>query len=148
MLQKIRQNKFKIITAIAVVMGFAVIRAFENTLFYDPFLEYFESDFKDRPFPEFDAFPLFFGLLLRYMLNSGLSLVLIYYLFLDKEILSFSLFLYVFFGLLLFVFFYTTLYFFSDANWLLFYVRRFIIQPIFVLIFIPAFYYQLQYSKK
>ncbi|KAF2515950.1 exosortase F system-associated membrane protein [Flavobacterium foetidum] len=148
MLQKIRQNKVKIIIAIAVIFGFALIRGFENTLFYDPFLEFFKLDFKDKPFPEFDALPLFSGLLLRYTLNSGLSLILLYYLFLDKEILKFSLFLYLFFGLLLFGFFCAILYFFQDANWLLFYVRRFIIQPIFLLIFIPAFYYQLQYSKK
>lgn len=148
MLNKIKENKFRIIAALLVIFCFAVIRAFENQLFYDPFLEYFEKDFKKMPFPEIDTFKLFGGLLLRYLLNTGLSLVLIYILFSDKDILKFSTALYSFFGIILFVLFYIILQFYAEGNWLLFYVRRFLIQPIFILIFIPAFYYQLQNSKK
>lgn len=148
MLNKIKENKFRILGVLLVVFSFAVIRAFENQLFYDPFLAYFEEDFKNMPFPEVHSFKLFGGLLLRFFLNSGLSLLLIYILFSDKDILKFSIALYGFFGLLLFVSFYIILNFYPEGNWLLFYVRRFIIQPIFVLIFIPAFYYQLQHSKK
>lgn len=148
MLNKIKENKFKILAALLVIFSFAVIRAFENQLFYDPFLEYFEKDFKKMPFPDVDTFKLFGGLLLRYLLNSGLSLALIYILFSDKDILKFSTALYSFFGIVLFVLFYIILQFYAEGNWLLFYVRRFLIQPIFILIFIPAFYYQLQYSKK
>ncbi|MFD1603660.1 exosortase F system-associated protein [Flavobacterium artemisiae] len=148
MLNKIKENKFRIIAALLVIFSFAVIRAFENQLFYDPFLEYFEKDFKKMPFPEIDTFKLFGGLLLRYILNTGLSLALIYILFSDKDILKFSTALYSFFGIILFVLLYIILQFYAEGNWLLFYVRRFLIQPIFILIFIPAFYYQLQYSKK
>lgn len=148
MLNKIKENKFRVFAALLVIFSFAVIRAFENQLFYDPFLEYFEKDFKKMPFPDVDTFKLFGGLLLRYLLNTGLSLALIYILFSDKDILKFSTALYSFFGILLFVLFYIILQFYSEGNWLLFYVRRFLIQPIFILIFIPAFYYQLQYSKK
>jgi exosortase F-associated protein len=148
MLNKIKENKFRIIAALLVIFCFAVIRAFENQLFYDPFLEYFEKDFKKMPFPEIDTFKLFGGLLLRYLLNTGLSLALIYILFSDKDILKFSTALYSFFGIILFVLFYIVLQFYAEGNWFLFYVRRFLIQPIFILIFIPAFYYQLQYSKK
>jgi exosortase F-associated protein len=148
MLNKIKEHKIKIIIAGFIVFCFVLIRSFENQLFYDPLLVYFDSDFKSQPFPEVDVFKLFFGLLLRYFLNSVLSLLLIYVLFKDVEIFKFSTFLYLFFFLILFVLFFIILEFYPNGNWLLFYIRRFIIQPIFVLLFIPAFYYQMQNLKK
>ncbi|TCN60738.1 exosortase F system-associated protein [Flavobacterium circumlabens] len=148
MLNKIKDHKGKIILAVFIVVGFGIIRAFEKTLFYDPFLVYFDSDFKGLPFPKVDVFKLFWGLLLRYFLNTVLSLLLIYVLFQDLVILKFSTFLYGCFLVVLFGVFFVILEYFADGSWLLFYVRRFIIQPIFVLLFIPAFYYQMQGFKK
>jgi exosortase F-associated protein len=148
MLDNLKEHKLKILISILVVFCFGVIRAFEDQLFYDPFLNYFKEEFKNLPFPEVDSFKLFIGLFLRYILNSILSLILIYTLFQDVEILKFSTYMYGFFLVLLFVMFFVIIEYFPNANWLLFYVRRFIIQPIFVLLFIPAFYYQQQNLKK
>ena len=148
MLNKLIEHKVKILITIVVVFCFGIIRTFENQLFYDPFLDYFDSDFKNLPFPEVDALKLFYGLFLRYFLNTILSLILIYALFRNHEILNFSIFMYGFFLVILFGMFFIILNYFSEANWLLFYVRRFVIQPIFVLLFIPAFYYQQQNFKK
>lgn len=148
MLNKIFEHKWKIIIAFVIVICFGIIRAFENQLFYDPFLVYFESDFKSLPFPKVDLLRLFGGLLFRYFLNTVLSLMLIYSLFEDVEIIKFSSILYIFFLLLLFGMFFAILKFYVEGSWILFYVRRFIIQPIFVLLFIPAFYYQQQNLKK
>ncbi|MEL1252764.1 exosortase F system-associated protein [Flavobacterium sp. DGU38] len=148
MLNKFSGNKFKISISILIILCLGSIRALENQLFYDPFLVYFDSDFKGIPFPVTDNFKLLTGLLLRYTLNTVLSLALIYVLFRDVEILKFSTFLYAFFLVLLLGMFFSILKYFPDAGWLLFYVRRFIIQPIFVLLFVPAFYYQQQNLKK
>lgn len=148
MLNNLKENKFKIVTAILVVIGFALIRTFERKLFYDPFLIYFNADFQSIPYPEVETFKLFTGLFLRYFLNSSLSLLLIYVLFQDRDIFKFSLFVYSLFLILLLMAFYIILEYFPNGSWLLFYVRRFIIQPILVLLFIPGFYYQLQKSKK
>lgn len=148
MLNNLKENKFKIVTAIFVVIGFALIRTFERKLFYDPFLIYFNADFQSIPYPEVETFKLFTGLFLRYFLNSSLSLLLIYVLFQDRDIFKFSLFVYSLFLILLLMAFYIILKYFPNGSWLLFYVRRFIIQPILVLLFIPGFYYQLQKSKK
>lgn len=148
MLNKIREEKTKIFISILVIFCFGIIRAFENKLFYDPFLDYFESDFNNTKLPEVDSLKLFLNLLLRFVLNTALSLILIYTLFKDKGILIFSSFLYAFFSVVLFAMFFIIVEYFPEKSWLLFYVRRFIIQPIFVLLFIPAFYYQLQNLKK
>ncbi|MDQ6470395.1 exosortase F system-associated protein [Flavobacterium sp. LHD-80] len=148
MLSKIIEHKYKILFAVCIVICFGIIRTLEKSLFYDPFLDYFEIDFKNLPYPEVDGLKLFFGLFFRYFLNTVLSLILIYVLFRDIEIIKFSTFLYAFFLVILFIAFFVILNYFPNANWLLFYVRRFIIQPIFVLLFIPAFYYQSQNLKK
>ncbi|SEN49040.1 exosortase F-associated protein [Flavobacterium sp. CF108] len=148
MLNKIREEKTKVFISILVICCFGLIRAFESSLFYDPFLEYFESDFNNIKLPEVDSLKLFLNLLLRFVLNTALSLILIYTLFRDKGILIFSSFLYAFFSVVLFGMFFIIVEYFPEKSWLLFYVRRFIIQPIFVLLFIPAFYYQLQNLKK
>ena len=148
MLSKIVENKSKILFSVFIVLCLGLVRTFENQLFYDPFLRYFDSDFKNLPFPEVDGCKLFFALFFRYSLNTVLSLLLIYALFRDAEILKFSSFLYIFFLVLLFILFFVILNYFPDGNWLLFYVRRFIIQPVFILLFIPAFYYQQLNFKK
>lgn len=148
MLNKLRENKFKIFAALIVVICFALIRSFERQLFYDPFLDYFKADFHSLPYPQVEKLKLFLGLFFRYFLNSALSLCLIYALFQDRDILKFSLILYIIFLIALFAAFFVIFEFFEHGSWLLFYVRRFIIQPLLVLLFIPGFYYQLQNSKK
>lgn len=148
MLNKILEHKFKILIAIITVLCFAIIRAFENKLFYDPFLVYFELDFKNLPLPQVHFLNLFCSLLLRFALNTALSLILIYTLFQDRDIIKFTAYLYGFFIVILLGLFFIIIEYFPDWNWLLFYVRRFIIQPLFVILFIPAFYYQQQNLKK
>ncbi|MET3025049.1 exosortase F system-associated protein [Flavobacterium sp. UW10123] len=148
MLNKLKENKLTIFVAIVVVMGFALIRTFETKLFYDPFLAYFNADFHSIPYPQVETLQLFAGLFFRYFLNSVLSLWLIFVLFQDRDIFKFSLFIYGLFLVLFLIAFYVILEYFPDSSWLLFYVRRFLIQPILVLLFIPGFYYQLEKSKK
>ncbi|MDQ6528163.1 exosortase F system-associated protein [Flavobacterium sp. LHD-85] len=148
MLNNLKENKFKIFIAVIVVIGLALIRAFERKLFYDPFLRYFEADFHSSPYPEVETLKLFWSLFLRYFLNSALSLGLIFALFKDRDIFKFSLFVYGLFLVLFLIAFYIILEYFPDGGWLLFYVRRFLIQPVLVLLFIPGFYYQLQKTKK
>jgi len=148
MLNKLLENKFKLIAAVLIVLGLALVRMFELKLFYDPFINYFQNDFKNLPYPQVDKLKLFYSLFFRYIINSALSLSLIYVLFKNRDILKFSIIMYSLFLIVLLTAFFIVLDFFPTASWLLFYVRRFIIQPILVLLFIPGFYYQLQNSKK
>ena len=147
MLNRFKEHRIKIFASIIIVLCFVLIRALEASLFYDPFLQYFESDFIGAPFPNVDVFRLFCNLLFRFALNTVLSLMLIYVLFKDLEILKFTGYLFLFFFLVLFSMFFIIIQYFQDSSWVLFYVRRFIIQPLLVLLFIPAFYYQLQNLK-
>jgi exosortase F-associated protein len=125
-----------------------LIRGFEDRLFYDPFLMYFKTDYNNLPLPEFDVIKLFFGLFHRYFLNTMLSLAIIYILFKDIVAIKFCILLYAVFFVILIIALYSVIFCFDETNKMaLFYVRRFLIQPIFLLLFLPAFYFQLQSSK-
>lgn len=147
-MQKLLSYKKKILFSIALVLLLAVIRTYEH-LFYDPFLDYFTRDYSNLPFPQYDAIKLFFSLLLRYALNSIISLAIIQVLFKDFSLTKFASVLYLLFFIILIITLFVILNFSAEANnLLLFYVRRFLIQPLFVLLFVPAFYYQNQLIKK
>lgn len=121
-----------------------LIRGFEAKIFYDPLLEFFEMDYKTMPLPEMNVFALYRDIAFRYFLNGIISLTILWLVFWDKGIIKLSTLLYLGLFLLFFVIF-TTLVYTSEGTdnlLVLFYVRRFLIQPIFLLILLPAFYFQ------
>lgn len=149
MLQNLLKNKEKIGWCLFLIVLLVLIRAFEETLFYDPFLEYYKSEYSQLTFPKINIFKLFFSLGMRFYLNSVISLFLLYVLFKDRQIVKFTALLYMILGSILMISFIFMLTFFGEENKMtLFYIRRFLIQPIFILLFIPAFYYQKQLSQR
>ena len=145
MLQKIINNKFRILQLLALVFLLVLVRAFENELFYDPLLDFFKKDFTNLDLPQFDFALLMVNVLFRYALNTVFSLGVIYILFKDISMIKFALFLYAFFFVIFAIGFFYIVYFSAEnQNWILFYIRRFLIQPIFLLLFIAGFYYQKQ----
>lgn len=148
MLSRLWKNRFKIAIALLLVFLLALVRIFEHALFYDPFAYYFEGDYLNLTFPEYDNLKLFLSLSSRYALNTFISLAIIFVLFKDKPLLQFSAWLYLVFFVFLIVSFFGLITFSgNENNFVIFYVRRFLIQPLFVLLFIPAFYYQKRMMK-
>jgi exosortase F-associated protein len=145
MRKKLLNNKLKIALVLICILLLAAIRSYEEILFYDPFLEYFKGDYLNLAFPKYDGWKLFFGLSSRYFLNTIVSLSIIYILFKDLDLTKFAALLYLIFFVILITAFFGLLNVSDNYNYfILFYVRRFLIQPLFVLLFIPAFYYQRQ----
>ena len=148
MLQKVLNNKTSAVYIILVLAGLVGVRWFETQLFYDPLLAYYKQNFKEIKFPEINCFKYTLNLIFRYFINSSLSVVLLWVLFKDKNLLRFSSLLFIGLLILLLLAFFCMLHFDADSNKTnLFYVRRFIIQPIFIMVFIPAFWYQIHYHK-
>ncbi len=145
MLRKLYNHKVQIAFAMLLTVMLVLVRAYEDDLFYDPFLNYFKTDYYNLPLPKIDNFQLFVGLVFRYFLNTILSLGIIYSVFKDFEAVKFASILYLLFFIIFIVAFFIVLSYFGEANKMtLFYIRRFLIQPIFLLLFLPAFYYQSQ----
>ncbi len=142
MLQNLLHNKFKIVQVLFLVFLLALIRGFENELFYDPFIKFFKSE-NNTIYPDFDSKKLFLNLFFRYSLNTIISLCILYIIFSEIEIIKFSSILYVvFFVILIFLFFIYYTYFNENHKMIIFYIRRFLIQPILLMLFIPGYYYQ------
>ncbi len=143
MLKKLLNNKRNVGIGVILIVILVAIRAFEDALFYDPFLNYFKDNYTALPLPIINPIKLFLSLGFRYYLNSMISLALLYLIFRDFKIVKFSTILYILFGSVLMISFFFVLLKFGEGNkMILFYIRRFIIQPIFLILFIPAFYYQ------
>ena len=143
MLKKLLNNKSDVAIGIFLIGLLIAIRAYEDTLFYDPFLNYFKENYTNLSLPNINPIKLFLSLGFRYYLNSIISLAILHLLFKDAKIAKFSTVLYLLFGTVLMVSFFFVLMKMGDNHkMILFYVRRFIIQPIFLILFIPAFYYQ------
>jgi len=143
MLKKLNKNKFRIALLLLSFLGLILIRAFESQLFYDPFLSFFKLEYQNKPLPDFDSISLFFGMFLRYLLNTVLSLAIIYLLFKQLPLVRFAMLLYIIFFVVLMLVFFGLLHFSNQLDYMvLFYIRRFLIQPLFLVLFIPAFYYQ------
>ncbi|MFN7100047.1 MAG: exosortase F system-associated membrane protein [Flavobacterium sp.] len=143
MLSKVLRNKCRCLAFIVLVAILIMVRVFENELFYDPFLDFFKKDFENFTLPAVDHAKLALGLLLRYGFNTIVSTSLIYIVYQDFDLLKFILVVYAFlFVVLMLCFFIVLLNAIPNQNWILFYIRRFLIQPIFLLLFFAGIYYQ------
>lgn len=136
-------NKKNLLLVFLLIFVLILVRVFENQLFYDPFLAFFKDDFQHKSLPDFDSWKLFFGLLSRYFINSLLTILILFLLFKDFSIVKLTTFLLFFIFVILIIVMFVILHYSEHPDYLtLFYVRRFLIQPLFLILFVPAFYYQ------
>jgi len=127
------------------LLGFLLlaIRGFEETLFYDPFLSFFKSTESNKILPEFEMLKLLGSMSFRFLLNTTVSLGILWTIFQKTEIIKLSGLLYSFlFVVLMLAFYLLILPEATGQHMALFYVRRFLIQPLLLLVLIPAFYFQ------
>lgn len=120
-----------------------LIRAFAADLFYDPLITFFKTTHSVEALPDLNSWKLLGYISLRFFLNTLISLAVLWVLFGQRDILKISSIIYLAIFTVLIVAF--SLLIQSDAeggHMALFYVRRFLIQPIFLLLLIPAFYFQ------
>lgn len=129
-------------------IAMAFIRFRESALFYDPLITFFYGDYQYDILPEIEWTQYVLNLFFRYLLNVLLSLAILWLVFRDKGILKFSsiLFAIVFVALLLLFFIFWSINEQGEYN-ALFYVRRFLIQPLLIFILLPAFYYYRRVSS-
>lgn len=141
-------NPFKYILLLILFGLLVLVRVFENELFYDPYLLFFQNDYLYMDFPRREIVKLTLYTTLRYGINSLLSLGVIYLFFSDRNMVRFASVLYLLaYVCLLLPFLYFVINPRQEDYYLFFNVRRFLIQPIFLLIFIPAFYYHKQRTR-
>lgn len=130
---------------ILLLIGFGLlilIRFFEHDLFYDPYLKFFENDYLYIDNPRREVFKVIVFTALRYILNTLISIGILYVVFKDKSIIKFSGLVYaVSFIILLTLYLYFVTNPKQEDYYLFFNLRRFLIQPLILMLLLPAFYY-------
>ena len=130
------------------IFGLIAVRMVEGELFYDPFQNFFHLANKQAPFPEFNWLPLILNYLFRFTLNLLLSAAVVYFIFKNKQwTLQAVVLMLIVFAITFPIYLYCIQTQFEVGYLFSFYMRRFVIQPLILLLIIPLFYYRKHVQK-
>lgn len=133
-------TKYILLSGLALLL--ILIRFYEDVLFYDPYLSFFENDYLYIDSPRREIAKLVGFTTLRYVMNTTISLTILFLVFRDKSIIKFSILIYgIAFVILMLFYLYFVVNPKQEDYYLFFNIRRFLIQPIFLILLLPAFYY-------
>lgn len=133
----------KIILIFIGLLLLVLVRLYAEILFYDPLLKFFKIHHTTQPLPDFETGKLLLNIILRYLMNGAISIGILWVVFQKKEVVKFSVLLYGLVLVLLTAAFLILLNTSEAGHHLaLFYVRRFLIHPLLLLLLVPAFYLQ------
>ena len=128
---------------VLVILGVISIFLFVDQIFYDPFLHYFHEANKHAVFPNFEWAKLIFSYSLRFLLNLFFSGMVVYFVFKNKAWTVQAIILMgIVFAITLPIYLYCIHTKFEIGYLFSFYMRRFVIQPLILLVIIPLFYYR------
>ena len=132
------------------IFGLIGVRMVEDKIFYDPFLNYFHEANKKADFPDLEWGKLILNYIFRFVLNLIFSAVVVQFIFKNfKWTVQAGVMILLVFAITFPVYLYCISTKFEIGYLFSFYMRRFVIQPLILLLIIPLFYYrnQISYSK-
>lgn len=137
----------RIAGVILLLLCLVAVRFFENQLFYDPLIKYFHL--VKASFPSVNEPKLYIHVFFRYMINLLLTVLIIKLIFWKQAYIKFTIIV----GIILFIitlplYAYQLHQEFNFGQMIFFYTRRFLIQPMLLIILVPCFYYQEITNKK
>lgn len=139
---------FNWVLALIAIFGLIYVRMVEDQLFYDPFQAFFYLANKHATFPDFSWIPLILNYLFRFGLNLVLSAAVVYFIFKNKQwTLQATVLMLIVFAITFPLYLYCIHTQFEIGYLFSFYVRRFVIQPLILLLIIPLFYYRKNIQK-
>ncbi len=131
------------------IAGIISVRIFEDSLFYDPFLNYFHEGTKNAVFPDFEWGKLAISHIFRFALNLLFSCLIIHFIFKNKEwTIQGAILITIVFLITFPIYLYCVSDHFEIGYLFSFYMRRFVIQPLILLLVIPLFYYRKQLETR
>lgn len=129
--------------AIVGIAGLIGIRFLENKIFYDPFIQFFHEATPSSVLPEFSWLKLLASHVFRFILNLFFSSLIIQVIFRNwKWTVQAVVLMALVFTLALLIYSYCLYTQLSVGQLFTFYIRRFVIQPLILLLIIPIFYYR------
>jgi exosortase F-associated protein len=125
-----------------LVLLLVLIRTYASSIYYDPLIAFFKNIHSSPPLPEFDWVGLLLHMSLRFWMNSLISLSILWLIFSNKELIQLSFVLYGALFVILMIVFMLLLKTYQPGGYMaLFYVRRFLIHPLLLLVLIPGVYF-------
>lgn len=139
----------KILAFFFLFVALIAVRAFESSLFYDPFISFFKNNYLYAAIPEYDLVKLLLHMFFRNCLNTVISLGIIYCFFSRKHYLQIAVKTYVAsFIVFSIVFVYYLVNKFENGYLIPFYVRRMLIHPVLLMLLLAAFFYDSKINVK
>lgn len=127
----------------AGILGLIGVRMAEDAIFYDPFVKFFRAADERAVFPDFEWVKLVISYIFRFSLNLLFSLIIVHFIFNNKKwTIQAAVLIMMVFAITLPVYLYCVYTRFEIGYLFSFYMRRFVIQPLILLMIIPLFYYR------
>lgn len=129
---------FKMVLTAMMVVSLIAVRLFERQWFPEVFQDYFGSGhYLNEALPPV-GFSDIFSMMFRYAVNSVFSIVLLYIWFPDRPLIRMVIRIYLYAGLFLFILLMGAIWLYRPGHYIfLFYVRRFLIQPLLLFVLVP-----------
>lgn len=125
------------------IVGLISVRVLEDQMFYDPFLNYFHEANRHASFPAFDWGKLIISHFVRFGINVALSALIVQFIFSNKQwTLQAVVLMLIVFAITFPLYLYCIHTKFEVGYLFSFYMRRFVIQPLVLLLIVPTFYYR------
>lgn len=134
----------------AVFLGFfglVCVYVLQNQLFYNPFYTYQFNPLNPEA-PEIDTVRFWFSKIFRFILNDGFALLVIWGLFGSKKYMRFAMYVFLFgFLILLPTYIILVTNFYIQTQAFQNHLHRLVLNPVLMMLLIPAFYYQKSLKK-
>ncbi len=141
---QIGMNRYRIFGVIVCFLLFVTYRHFEG-VFYDPIVGFFSSSSSSLDNLNFDFAFYSLSVLIRYLINAGLTILTIHMWFRSKKYTAYTLDALLVIGVLVIPLFLLQVYFdFPFGKMFAFYLRRIIVYPIVLLLLLAVFYFDSQ----
>lgn len=143
-----KNNILSLLGVLVILFLFVLIRHFQSDLFYDPLIVFYKSNFQNAMLPEIDLGYFVLHTIFRFLINTFLSFLVIYIAFKEMKFIKVSFIIYGVVFLITITALVVVINIYEPRfAMLLFYIRRFLIQPFLLLLVLPAFYYHKKLTK-
>ena len=132
----------------ALLLVLILLRAYADQLFYDPLSAFFKGEYQGQALPEMATGKLLVHTALRFWIIALITSGIVHLWFQDKSKTRLTLVILALVFLLFFSIFSIIITLNQPPLEWLFYTRRFLIQPLVLILLIPAFYYEIRASKR
>ncbi|MGB3590798.1 MAG: exosortase F system-associated protein [Nonlabens sp.] len=137
-----KSRTLTIFGVIILVVALILVRVFERYIFDTTLIDYFHGAFELKPIPDGNFLSIYLSISLRFLINSTISVAILYLIYSRKFYLNASLWVYFISFIVLSIAFLILIQ--GEGEFVkraLFYVRRFLIHPLLLFILAAGFYF-------